>query len=183
MAAAFEKFPVLLTARVRKAHPEAPKWVPWPLVAPHESRALKNHHQTLARLAERGGLCPVELLAVLDNRAFPRAEYVAKPDEITKAAVGEILKRAARWERAAKNPPTVEGTPALMWTCEFCACPNSTEGVGGLAECSFCRMLYILRCPVPNQGPDATPERGATDDTHANAGTADGTASPPDHAG
>lgn len=43
-----------------------PASVPWGLVAAHEAQALRNHGgQTLRRLAERGGLGPWELLAVL----------------------------------------------------------------------------------------------------------------------
>lgn len=43
-------------------------FVPWNLVAPHEKQAQRNHSQTLARLAERGGLSPGELAAVLEDR-------------------------------------------------------------------------------------------------------------------
>lgn len=45
-----------------------PKSVPWSLVAPHERQAVSNHSQTLERLAQRGGLCPVELVAVLEGK-------------------------------------------------------------------------------------------------------------------
>ncbi len=47
---------------------DRPKWfpiqdgpaVPWEYMAPHESQAMKNHGQSLARLAERGGLGSAE---------------------------------------------------------------------------------------------------------------------------
>ena len=39
--------------------------VPWRFVAPFEAQAERNHNQTLQRLAERGGLDPVELWAVM----------------------------------------------------------------------------------------------------------------------
>lgn len=39
--------------------------IPWAMMAPHEGQALRNHGQTLARLAERGGLGPDEALAAL----------------------------------------------------------------------------------------------------------------------
>ena len=39
--------------------------VPWDFVAPHESQAKRNHSQSLKTLAERGGLSPVELYAVI----------------------------------------------------------------------------------------------------------------------
>lgn len=45
---------------------------PWSLFAPHERQAQTNHGQTLARLAERGGLSAAEAVAVLDDRNFER---------------------------------------------------------------------------------------------------------------
>jgi hypothetical protein len=47
-----------------------PRDVPWSLLAPHEQRALDNHDQTLERLAERGGLAPCEMLAIIENRRW-----------------------------------------------------------------------------------------------------------------
>lgn len=44
--------------------------LPWALIAPHEAQAQENHGQTLERLAERGGLDPVEAYAVLTDRHF-----------------------------------------------------------------------------------------------------------------
>jgi len=41
------------------------KEVPFDFVAPHESQAKRNHYQSLKKLAERGGLSPVELYAVI----------------------------------------------------------------------------------------------------------------------
>lgn len=39
--------------------------LPWRVIEPHEQQAERNHGQTLARLAERGGLSVVEAVAVL----------------------------------------------------------------------------------------------------------------------
>lgn len=47
-----------------------PHTVAWELVAPHEAQALKNHDQTLERLAERGGLSPAEMMLVLDDKEW-----------------------------------------------------------------------------------------------------------------
>ena len=49
-----------------------PLTVPWALVAPHEAQAHRNHSQSLRRLAERGGLGPCELVAVLHDRPWRR---------------------------------------------------------------------------------------------------------------
>ena len=46
------------------------EYIPWDAIAPHEAQALRNHHQTLERLAERGGLSWVETYAVLTDNHF-----------------------------------------------------------------------------------------------------------------
>ena len=68
------RFPVLWQylrkeeAEVRAAG--CPRFVPWDLVAAHAEQAVKNHGQTVQRLAERGGLSPLELVAVLTDRCW-----------------------------------------------------------------------------------------------------------------
>lgn len=47
---------------------DIPPSVPWSLVAPHAEQALRNHGQTLERLAERGGLSTRELACVIQDR-------------------------------------------------------------------------------------------------------------------
>ena len=45
--------------------------LPWNIIAPHERRARLNHAgQSLAELAQRGGLTASEALAILENRPF-----------------------------------------------------------------------------------------------------------------
>ena len=41
--------------------------VPWSILGPHEARAVENHGQSLARLAERGGLSPAEAWCVVND--------------------------------------------------------------------------------------------------------------------
>jgi hypothetical protein len=53
-----------------------PRSVPWSLLEPHEQQAKWNHGgQTLKRLAERGGLDPTEMLAVLEDRPWRTMEW------------------------------------------------------------------------------------------------------------
>ena len=59
-------FPVLLTEKERRTL-DAPRFVPWDWIAPHEEQAQRNHSQTLARLAERGGLGLSELRAAVEG--------------------------------------------------------------------------------------------------------------------
>lgn len=49
-------------------HGKTARWIPWRLITPHEPQALKNHGQTLEKLADRHGLSPCEAMAVLEDR-------------------------------------------------------------------------------------------------------------------
>jgi hypothetical protein len=48
--------------------------IPWSVIAGHERQAMRNHYQTLERLAERGGLSPAEAVAIIEDRRFSRME-------------------------------------------------------------------------------------------------------------
>ena len=51
--------------------------IPWGILEPHEAQARANHGgQTLERLAERGGLCWIETLAVIEDRPWSRMDEV-----------------------------------------------------------------------------------------------------------
>lgn len=70
--------------------------IPWGMIAPHERQAHDNHGQTLARLAERGGLSACEACAVLDNRKWQKMHDAAAHarlmhliDEYRRAALGK----------------------------------------------------------------------------------------------
>ena len=66
-------FPLLLQQLRRHEHKSTlPSAVSWGLVAAHEDQALRNHFQTLERLAQRGGLSPSELWAVLHDVPFEK---------------------------------------------------------------------------------------------------------------
>lgn len=61
----YNMFPVLESAK------NAPQtYIPYNIIAPHEAQAIKNHRQTLQRLAERGGLGWTEILAVLMDKTW-----------------------------------------------------------------------------------------------------------------
>jgi hypothetical protein len=84
------RFPVLMYSNERREFPDCPDDIPWDIIAPHQSQALENHNQTLERLAERGGLGPREILAVLDHRKPER-----KPDD--REAVDLLKARVLYW--------------------------------------------------------------------------------------
>lgn len=65
--------------------------IPWEMIAPHEAQALRNHDQTLERLAERGGLSPGEAVDVLMGR-----KWNTTPADRADAMLEELV---VEWER------------------------------------------------------------------------------------
>lgn len=61
------KFPILTRGGTKAP---CPSWIPWEVIEPYEGHAQENHQQTLERLAERGGLDPVEAYFVLTGRRW-----------------------------------------------------------------------------------------------------------------
>lgn len=62
-----------MAERMFPMHPDSPgdlREVPWALLAGHERQAERNHNQSLERLAQRQGLDPREMLAVLKDRPW-----------------------------------------------------------------------------------------------------------------
>lgn len=82
-----------LSALLRKVHDEAraverrfpvmhgPS-VPWRMVEPYEAQAVLNHGQSLARLAERGGLSPRELWLVVRGLGLEARRTVGEADAL-----------------------------------------------------------------------------------------------------
>ena len=46
------------------------KQMPMAMLSPFERQAQRNHGQSLDRLAARGGLCPSEVLSILDGKRW-----------------------------------------------------------------------------------------------------------------
>lgn len=84
-------FPVMYSLAGGRVPPGAPASVPWDMLDAHEARALRNHAQSLARLAERGGLSPQEMLQVLDDKGWGGC-LLATAD-----ATAELNRRVAAW--------------------------------------------------------------------------------------
>ena len=90
-------FPVL------QPPPGAPRSVPWDLLAPHETNALKVHDQTLERLASRGGLSVSELVQVVDGGGY----FVAA--RLDEASLPRLLQILRGYEAAPPATPTPGG--------------------------------------------------------------------------
>ena len=99
-------FPILGSNR-RDWPSHWPTSVPWAFIEPHEKQAQRNHGQALARLAERGGLCPSEMVAVLEDRGWrsmPDADGIAR-----------VLELLAAWQASAGSPPSQpSGNPGQL---------------------------------------------------------------------
>lgn len=108
-----------------------PRTIPWWLVKQHETQAMRNHGgQSLARLAERGGLGPDELCAVLEDRPWTRmstADQVLQlhdlitacpTDELTPMQIalaggggaGAVLRRHGAAREIQPKPATRQGS-------------------------------------------------------------------------
>lgn len=114
------KFPLLLDQCERERYPSS---IPWSVIAPHEHQALRNHDQTLERLAERGGLGPTELLAVLTGKRFRDVDRLPSIERYARLAA-LLLPDALSHQQQAQ-------VEALVWrvaeaygadrTCEACS--------------------------------------------------------------
>lgn len=65
-------FPIMVGREFQKVWGEK-LYILWDSIAPHDAQAQRNHGgQTLARLAERGGLDATEAIAVMNDRDWQR---------------------------------------------------------------------------------------------------------------
>jgi hypothetical protein len=97
-----KKFPILRHRSLDKDLPNQPAGFPWELVAPHEKQAEANHcGQSLKRLAERGGLCPIELMAILKDEPYPKNDPDSELRRVQKAIdfLDEYVRRAMEKEQ------------------------------------------------------------------------------------
>lgn len=84
----------------RVPNDQAPQFVPWEFMRPHDKQAQFNHGgQTLARLAERGGLTVKEALAILQGRDWDYAIDVMDRE----VAVDQLLALLEAWGKS--RPP------------------------------------------------------------------------------
>lgn len=76
-----KQFPIMIGYRGTKG--PCPSSIPWDAIAPYDGMAKVNHDQTLERLAERGGLDPVEAFFVMTGRKW---SMVPVGDDLEKEA-------------------------------------------------------------------------------------------------
>lgn len=51
-----------------------------PMAMLNDKQAKRNHGQSLARLAERGGICPAEAIAIMDGLGFGAVKVCEEND-------------------------------------------------------------------------------------------------------
>jgi hypothetical protein len=82
-------FPILTGTGEDRGHVAA---IPWDVIAAHDEQARLNHGQTLVRLAERGGLCASEAVAILENRDW-RAMHIDDAEARLRQLIGPVIWR------------------------------------------------------------------------------------------
>lgn len=87
--------------------------IPWSVIAPHQAQARANHGQTLEALASRGGLGVVEMVAVLEDKRFPRPCPPAEVDRCLAVLTGINRERDALRTDLARV--TAERDEAKAW--------------------------------------------------------------------
>ena len=81
-------FPVLLGPREKRLAPDCLRAIPWSAIAPYEDQALKNHcGQTLAVLASRGGLSPLEISYVCCRTRYQQVPEANYPGALAEAVL------------------------------------------------------------------------------------------------
>lgn len=84
------------------------KSIPWAMIAPHDATARRNHGgQTLERLAQRGGLCPLEAVAVMEDadyrKRWPQMMHSRDEQEkLTREARAILKEMVSSW-----TPPNI----------------------------------------------------------------------------
>lgn len=90
--------PLLFPIQQPREISREPWFIPWEFIAAHNAQALKNHgSQTLARLAERGGLSLGETLAVIENREQPWHAPTPSEREYMTARLRDLI---SEWQRS-----------------------------------------------------------------------------------
>jgi hypothetical protein len=87
---------------------ECPKVVPWAFIADHAEACVRLHDQTPERLAERGGLAPNEMLAVIEPRRPTYARVHALWYSPPEASVPALKAALEQWQLRQKTSDASE---------------------------------------------------------------------------
>jgi hypothetical protein len=114
-----EEFPVLWQGghkyEQRLAELGCPRRVPWKFIADHHEWCRVNHDQSPRKLAERGGLSPEEMVAVVRHIKLHKMPKMTADEEV--AQLFELLRQYHEAQKA-QRVVEVERTPeGMMFTC------------------------------------------------------------------
>jgi hypothetical protein len=73
--------------------------IPFAMLVPHEAQALKNHSQTLERLAQRGGLAHSEAIDILEGLKWNSSKHCIENERY-------LINKVREWR--AKNRAAAE---------------------------------------------------------------------------
>ncbi len=93
-------FPILYPPGQRRPT-NAPSSIPMVLVERHVDQAQRNHFASLEVIAQRGGVCPAELVAILEDREYRPVAFVDAMRQLSALATAfEAGEQHARMEAA-----------------------------------------------------------------------------------
>lgn len=106
------KFPIMLKLGMEREEAKRvglPDWVPFDFIAEHAHQCEVNHGQTPMRLAERGGLSPREVVAIVRGKTWREVE------DPHHGYINELLKLLKAWDEKRANPPPVLVRAGKRW--------------------------------------------------------------------
>jgi len=72
--------------------------IPFAMLVPHEKQALRNHGQSLNRLAERGGLAHSEAIDILEGRKWNTSAHCIENELY-------LINKVREWRAATRSTP------------------------------------------------------------------------------
>lgn len=119
------RFRLLLDYQFRKKHPMWARWIPWAIAeqAWEEYKRRGHGDQSLERVHERGGLCPIEIDALLAGKYTIRGlRALREEEEDFERASGKMICERCGLEywRHPMSPYYIsyDGSPVLNRLCD-----------------------------------------------------------------
>lgn len=115
--------------------------IPWEMIEPYERQALKNHDQTLKRLAERGGLSPAEAVCIM--RGLGHRAVIEMGDE---RALAELREMLGAWNDNVLRRERDEARQALEQALDILETLPAVSGGRSENEWDERRLRLLYRC-------------------------------------
>jgi hypothetical protein len=136
-----KRFPIM----IRGIGYPCPSSIPWEAIAPYEGQAKFNHDQTLERLAERGGLDPVEAFFVMNGHVWRGVPLPVSSDLERRACFFlDDLVRSGMISFLAKKRDEAVALLELWMNPLNIECSVPAHGGNGCTSCT-CRNVEIAK--------------------------------------